>query len=35
MGIGDAELEEAAAIATAFSGCRAMMLWNELKEGSF
>jgi selenide,water dikinase len=35
MGIGEAELEEAAAIATAFSGCRAMMLWNELKEGSF
>jgi selenide,water dikinase len=34
MGIGDAELEEAAAIATAFSGCRAMMLWNELKEES-
>lgn len=31
MGIGDAELEEAAAIATAFAGCRAMMLWNELK----
>jgi selenide,water dikinase len=34
MGIGDAELEEAAAIAAAFAGCRAMMLWNELKEGS-
>jgi len=31
MGIGEAELEEAAALATAFSGCRAMMLWNELK----
>ena len=34
MGIGDAELEEAASIATAFAGCRAMMLWNELKSGS-
>jgi selenide,water dikinase len=33
MGISDAELEEAAALATAFSGCRAMMLWNELKNG--
>jgi AhpD family alkylhydroperoxidase len=33
MGIGEAELEEAAAIATAFAGCRAMMLWNELKDG--
>ncbi|MDW7760729.1 MAG: carboxymuconolactone decarboxylase family protein [Acidobacteriota bacterium] len=32
MGIGDAELEEAAALAAAFGGCRAMMLWNELKE---
>ncbi|MBM3312605.1 MAG: selenide, water dikinase SelD, partial [Candidatus Aminicenantes bacterium] len=31
MGVGEAELEEAAALATAFSGCRAMMLWNELK----
>jgi selenide, water dikinase len=31
MGIGEAELEEAASIATAFAGCRAMMLWNELK----
>ncbi len=31
MGISDAELEEAAAIATAFAGCRALMLWNELK----
>jgi len=34
MGIGGAELEEAAALATAFSGCRAMMLWNDLKSGS-
>ncbi len=32
MGIGEKELEEAAAIATAFGGCRAMMLWNELKK---
>lgn len=31
MGIGEEELEEAAALATAFSGCRAMMLWNDLK----
>ncbi len=31
MGIGQAELEEAAALAVAFSGCRALMLWNELK----
>ena len=34
MGIGDAELEEAAALAIAFSGCRALMLWNELKQES-
>ena len=34
MGVGEAELEEAAALATAFSGCRAMMLWNELKSGT-
>jgi selenide,water dikinase len=34
MGISDKELEEAAAIATAFGGCRAMMLWNELKDGT-
>lgn len=32
MGIGLAELEEAAAIAVAFGGCRALMLWNELKQ---
>jgi selenide,water dikinase len=32
MGIGNEELEEAAALATAFGGCRAMMLWNELKK---
>ncbi|MBN2447657.1 MAG: selenide, water dikinase SelD [Phycisphaerae bacterium] len=31
MGIGMPELEEAAALATAFAGCRALMLWNELK----
>jgi selenide,water dikinase len=34
MGIGDEELEEAASIATAFAGCRAMMLWNGLRDGS-
>ncbi len=34
MGIGDAELEEAASIATAFAGCRAMMLWNEMKDAA-
>jgi selenide,water dikinase len=34
MGIGEDELEEAAAIAAAFAGCRATMFWNELKEGS-
>jgi selenide,water dikinase len=32
MGIGAAELEEAAALAIAFSGCRALMLWNEIKQ---
>jgi len=32
MGIGKDELEEAAALAVAFSGCRALMLWNELKK---
>ena len=32
MGIGVAEMEEAAALAVAFSGCRALMLWNELKK---
>ena len=32
MGIGKAEIEEAAALAIAFSGCRALMLWNELKQ---
>jgi AhpD family alkylhydroperoxidase len=31
MGIGEDELEEAAALATAFAGCRALMLWKELK----
>ncbi len=31
MGIGEDELEEAAALATAFAGCRALMLWQELK----
>jgi selenide, water dikinase len=32
MGIGKQEMEEAAALAIAFSGCRALMLWNELKK---
>jgi AhpD family alkylhydroperoxidase len=32
MGIGLAELEEAAALAMGFGGCRAMMLWNQLKK---
>jgi len=32
MGIGKDELEEAAALAVAFSGCRALMLWKELKK---
>lgn len=32
MGIGVKEIEEAAALAVAFSGCRALMLWNELKK---
>ena len=32
MGIGKDELEEAAALAIAFGGCRALMLWNELKK---
>lgn len=32
MGIGKEELEEAAALAVAFGGCRALMLWNELKK---
>ena len=31
MGIGKEELEEAAALATAFAGCRALMLWNQMK----
>jgi hypothetical protein len=31
MGISAEEIEEAAALAVAFSGCRALMLWNELK----
>jgi AhpD family alkylhydroperoxidase len=31
MGIGAAEMEEAAALAVAFAGCRALMLWNALK----
>jgi len=34
MGIGNAEIEEAAALAVAFAGCRALMLWNELKKES-
>ncbi len=32
MGASNAEIEEAAALAVAFSGCRALMLWNELKK---
>ena len=32
MGIGAKEIEEAAALAVAFAGCRALMLWNELKK---
>jgi len=32
MGIGKDELEEAAALATVYGGCRAMMLWNQLKK---
>lgn len=32
MGVGKQELEEAAAIAVAFGGCRALMLWTELKQ---
>jgi len=32
MGIGNTEIEEAAALAVAFAGCRALMLWNELKK---
>jgi len=31
MGISPPELEEAAAIAVAFAGCRAFMLWSQLK----
>ncbi|NLP04612.1 carboxymuconolactone decarboxylase family protein [Candidatus Fermentibacteria bacterium] len=32
MGISAAELDEAAAIAVGFAGCRAMMLWRELRK---
>lgn len=32
MGIGKEEMEEAAALAVAFAGCRALMLWNEMKK---
>jgi AhpD family alkylhydroperoxidase len=32
MGISAQEMEEAAALAVAFSGCRTLMLWNELKK---
>lgn len=32
MGIGVQELDEAAALAVAFGGCRVLMLWNELKK---
>ena len=31
MGISEDELEEAASLATAFAGCRALMLWKELQ----
>ena len=32
MGMGPDELEEAASLAVAFAGCRALMLWNQLKK---
>jgi AhpD family alkylhydroperoxidase len=32
MGISNEEIEEAVALAVAFAGCRALMLWNELKK---
>ncbi len=32
MGISKAQLKEAAALAIAFSGCRALMLWNDLEQ---
>ena len=32
MGISPEEMEEAAALAVAFAGCRALMLWNDLKK---
>lgn len=32
MGISKDEIEEAAALAVAFAGCRCLMLWNELKK---
>ncbi|MBA4388260.1 MAG: selenide, water dikinase SelD [Verrucomicrobia bacterium] len=32
MGVSGEELEEVAALGVAFGGCRAMMLWNELKK---
>jgi pyruvate dehydrogenase E2 component (dihydrolipoamide acetyltransferase) len=32
MGISTQEIEEAAALAVAFAGCRTLMLWNELKK---
>ena len=35
MGISKEEMEEAASLAVAFSGCRAMMLWNQMKEELF
>jgi AhpD family alkylhydroperoxidase len=35
MGITAQELEEVAALAIAFGGCRALMLWNELKKELF
>jgi len=32
MGVGAEELEEAAALAMAFGGCRAMMLWHDMQQ---
>lgn len=32
MGISPSELEEAAALAVAFAGCRALMLWTQMKQ---
>lgn len=32
LGIGKAEIEEAAALAVAFGGCRVIMLWKQLEK---